>query len=288
MESDNTHDSMKSVFISTSSFVIFIAGLYYLLNFQLIYAVGFGVLLLIHELGHVFALNKMEGTIKGVYFFPFVGAIVTSDKKLKTENEYAYVKYMGPLVGTLGVLATLFIFFLLDDQRFLHLVFVGAILNLINMVPITFLDGYGVLRGSIKNVEWLGFLIVVIIGAFIFHQYIFTLLLLVIFTLFSEVPNKEGTGFQVHEVVLTSIFILAMIILSWADKDNLVLNIPLVALSVYVFVAYIRTTKFNPQKVPVILKLTPLTSREKVLWPVRWVALSLFLIVTAVYSAPPM
>src|SRR3989344_5889474 len=131
---------MKSFLISIASFAIFVMGLYFLADFGLFFAVGFGVLLLIHELGHVFALNKLEGTIKGVYFFPFVGAIVASNKKLNTENAYAYFKYLGPLAGTLGVLATLLIFFFLKDPRFLNLVFAGAILNLINMIPLTLLD----------------------------------------------------------------------------------------------------------------------------------------------------
>lgn len=279
---------MKSVFISTSSFAIFIAGLYYLANFQLIYAVGFGVLLLIHELGHVFALNKMEGTIKGVYFFPFVGAIVANDKKLKTENEYAYVKYLGPLVGTLGVLATLFIFFLLDDPRFLHLVFAGAILNLINMIPITFLDGYGVLRGSIKNVEWLGFLIVVILGIFIFHQYILTLFLLVIFTLFSDSPTKEATGYKLHEVILVSVFILAMIILAVTSSEFLIWNVPLIVLSVYMFGAYIKETCFDDQKKQgdqlSTTQLLPLTKKEKILWVTKWTLLTLVLFAIALFS----
>ena len=133
---------MKTFLISLSSFAIFIIGLYFLAGLELFYAVGFGILLLVHELGHVFALNKMEGTIRGVYFFPFIGAIVVSDKKLKTEDEHAYFKYLGPLVGTFGVLITLGLFLFLEDQRFLNMVFTGSILNLINMITVTLLDGY--------------------------------------------------------------------------------------------------------------------------------------------------
>lgn len=274
--------------ISIASFAVFVFGLYFLANFELFYAIGFGILLLVHEFGHVFALNKMEGTIKGVYFFPFVGAIVASDKKLKTENEYAYFKYLGPLAGTLGVLVTLLIFFSLKDPRFLNLVFAGAILNLINMIPLTLLDGYGILRGSIKYVEWVGFLILIIVGVFIFHEYILTLFFLIIFTLFTDSPTEKASGFKLYEVILASVFILTMIILTIIDRESLVWNIPLVVLSIYMFGAYIKSTCFDNKKEKKdqqnTQQLLSLTKKEKLLWVTGWSLLTLVLFVVAFYS----
>jgi len=274
--------------ISIASFAIFVICLYFLADFELFFAVGFGFLLLIHELGHVFALNKLEGTIKGVYFFPFVGAIVASDKKLNTENEYAYFKYLGPLAGTLGVLATLLIFFFLKDPRFLNLVFVGAILNLINMTPLILLDGYGILRGSIKYVEWIGFLILLIVGVFIFHEYIFTLFFLIIFTLFTDSPTKKATGFKLYEAILASVFLLTMIVLTIVDKESLVWNIPLVVLSIYMFGAYIKSTCFDNKKKQNnqqnTQQLLPLTKKEKLLWVASWSLLVMVLFVVTFYS----
>ena len=276
---------MKGFLISIASFVIFVMGLYFLADLELFFAVGFGILLLIHELGHVFALNKLEGTIRGVYFFPFVGAFVTNDKKLNTENEHAHFKYLGPFTGTLGVLVTLLIFFFLKDQRFLNLVFAGAILNLINMIPITLLDGYGVLRGAIKLVKWVGFLMLIIVGVFIFHEYIFTLFFLLIFTLFSDLPTEKATGFKLHVVILASIFMLIMIILTIIDKEYLVWNMPLVLLSIYIFGVYIKSTCFDNEKEqddqP---QLLPLTKKEKLLWVTRWLLLTVILLVVAFYS----
>lgn len=280
--------NMKSLLISNVSFAIFVIGLYFLADFELFYAIGFGVLLLIHELGHVFALNKLEGTTKDVYFFPFVGAIVASNKKLNTENEYAYFKYLGPLAGTVGVLITLLIFFFLKDPRFLNLVFAGVILNLINMVPLTLLDGYGILRGSIKHIEWVGFLILIVLGFFVFQEYILTLFFLLIFTLFSDSPTKEATGFKIHEVILSSIFILVMITLTIVNKESLVWNVPLVIFSIYSFGVYIKSTCFDNKKKQNdqqnTLQLLPLTKKEKILWITKWLLLVLVLLVVAFYS----
>jgi len=279
---------MKNISISISSFVIFVVGLYFLAGIELFYAIGFGILLLIHEFGHVFALNKMEGTIKGVYFFPFVGAIVASDKKLRTENEHAYFKYLGPFAGTLAVLITLGLFLFLKDQRFLNLVFVGSILNLINMIPVTLLDGYGILRGSIKYIEWVGFLILIVFGFFVFQEYILTLFFLIIFTLFSDSPTKEATGFKIHEVILAIIFILVMITLTIAEKESLVWNVPLVILSFYLFGAYIKSTCFDNEKAKVYKqsesRLVPLTKKEKISWITRYTLLLIVLSVLVFYS----
>ncbi len=280
---------MKNLLISISSFVVFVAGLYFLANIQLFYAVGFGILLLVHELGHVFALNKIKVEIKGVYFLPFVGAVTAGNKEIKTENEYAYLKYFGPFVGTLGVLLTLALFLFLKDERFLNLVFFGSILNLVNMVPITLLDGHGILRGSIKYIEWIGFLILVILGFFVFHKYVFTLFFLIIFTLFSDSPTKKATGFKVHEVILVSVFILAMIILTINIEGDWVWNIPLIALSMYLFGVYIKSTCFDDKKKQIdkkgITSITPLTKKEKVLWITKYTLLVLVLFATAFYSS---
>ena len=276
---------MKNVSISIASFAIFI-GLYFLAGLELFYAVGFGILLLVHELGHVFALNKVEGTIRGVYFFPFVGAIVASDKKLKTENEHAYFKYLGPLAGTFGVLITLGLFLFLKDEKFLNLVFAGSILNLINMIPVTLLDGYGILRGSIKYVEWIGFLILIIFGFFVFQEYILTLFFLIIFTLFSDSPTKEATGFKIYEVVLASIFMLAMVILTIADRESLVWNVPLVVLSVYLLGIYIKSTCFDKKNTQQNdLKLTPLTKKGKIVWITKYTLLAFVLFALVFYSS---
>lgn len=269
---------------SVTSFAIFVIGLYFLADIELFLAVGFGVLLLIHELGHVCALKKLGRATNGVYFLPFIGAFVTTKEELSIENEYAYLKYLGPLMGTLGVLIAFLLFFFLNDQRFISLVFVGAILNLINMIPITFLDGHGMLRGVVKHVKWAGFLIAIIAGFFIFHEYMITLFLLVIFLLFVDESTEKATGYQLHEVILAGIFISAMIFLTITQGELLVWNIPLTALSVFLFGAYIKQTRFDKKEERAESEILPLTKKEKVSWGTRWLLLTTILLAIAFYA----
>ncbi len=272
------------VLVSIFSFSIFIAGLYYLGDFGFFISAGFGLLLLVHELGHVLALKRLGMTTRGVYFLPFVGALVSTKQEFESDNDYAYFKYLGPFTGTLGALSALILFFIFKNQEFLYLVFAGSILNLINLTPITFLDGHGILRGVIKHAEWVGFLITIVAGFIVFKEYILTLFLLVIFTLFSDSPTKEATGYKRHEVILASIFILAMIFFTITRKDSMMWNIPLILLSFYLFGVYIRATCFDKQQEQKMHKRPPLTKDQRVLWGGRWLSLTVILTAAAFYA----
>ena len=136
--------------------------------------------------------------------------------------------------------------------------------------------------------EWIGFLILIIVGVFIFHEYILTLFFLIIFTLFTDSPTEKATGFKLHEVILASVFVLTMIVLTITDSESLVWNIPLVVFSIYMFGAYIKSTCFDNKKKQNdqqnTLQLLPLTKKEKLLWITKWSLLTLVLFVVAFYS----
>ncbi len=284
MQKLSSYRKIITHFFSITSFAIFIAGLYFLADTGLFLAIGFGILLLIHELGHVLALKRLGMATRGVYFLPFVGAFVPAKEQFTTDNDYAYFKYLGLLTGTLGVLIALLLFFFFKDQRLLYLVFAGAILNLVNLTPITFLDGHGMLRGVIKRAEWIGFLIAIIAGFFVFQEYMLTLLFLVIFILFSDSPTEEATGYQHHEVILASAFILAMIFLTIKQGEPFVWNISYIVLSIYLFGAYIKATCFNNKQEQTSSKKLPLTKKQRLLWGSRWLSLATILLVTAFYA----
>lgn len=288
MNNFGKYRSLKSFSVSIGSFFAFMAGLYYLADFSLFFSVGFSILLLVHELGHVVALWRIGGAISGIYFFPFVGAVVKHQNEFGNENQYAYVKYAGPLFGMFGVLIVLVAFFITGDERFLNLVYVGAVLNLVNMLPITLLDGYGVLRGSIKYVEWIGCLILIVGGLFIFHLYVPTLFFLLIAILFSESPTSEFTGWRWSEVILAIFLLIIMIVLTILEPDMLIWNTALVMVSIYLIGEYVESTCCSTEEEQrnrwATLQLPALTRQEKKRWIVRWVVLVAVLSGLAFYS----
>jgi|GEM_PF-1674590 len=278
MESSNQKQSLKILtqyFISCASFALFAWVLIYFLNLELFTAVGFSVLLLVHELGHVVALKQLNKKVEGMYFLPFMGAVVTTKDEFKSLNEYAYFKYLGPLLGTLGVLMVLVLYYVTGDTRLLGLVYVGSIVNGVNMIPVTLLDGYGILKGVSKHFKWLGLSILIVVGFFILKEYTLTLFFLLIFTLFSE-DDVEATGYKIHEITLAVIFILGMILVLAIDYNTNVTNIVYILLSLYIVGVYLKSTLWKDEKVIVkkTTALKTLTYKEKFTWILRWFLLS--------------
>ena len=71
------------------------------------YAVGFVVLIFIHEMGHYIAARRRGLDVGAPTFIPFVGAwIQLKDLPHDAETE-AYVGMGGPLVGSIGALGCL-------------------------------------------------------------------------------------------------------------------------------------------------------------------------------------
>ncbi|MFS2034415.1 site-2 protease family protein [Polaromonas sp. CT11-55] len=113
----------------------------YALLFGWRYAVGFVLLLFVHEMGHYIAARQRGLNVGAPTFIPFVGAWVElKDMPHDAETE-AYVGLGGPLLGTIGALAC---YFLARDQNsnlLLAIAYSGFFLNLFNLIPLSPFDG---------------------------------------------------------------------------------------------------------------------------------------------------
>jgi len=105
------------------------------------FAVGFVLLLLIHEMGHVFQLRREGIKASAPMFIPFLGAAVAMKQMPKDAAAEARVGLAGPILGTLGCLLPLGLFALTGNELFKALAFVGFFLNLFNLLPVLPLDG---------------------------------------------------------------------------------------------------------------------------------------------------
>jgi len=105
------------------------------------YAVGFVLLIFVHEMGHYIAARQRGLDVGAPTFIPFVGAWINmKDLPHDVETE-AYVGLAGPLVGSLGALACYFAAREWNSSLLLALSYAGFFLNLINLVPLSPLDG---------------------------------------------------------------------------------------------------------------------------------------------------
>jgi Zn-dependent protease len=105
------------------------------------FGVGFVLLLLVHEMGHVFQLRREGIKASAPMFIPFMGALVAMKELPKDAAAEARVGLAGPVLGALGCLVPLALFALTGEELFKALAFVGFFLNLFNLLPVLPLDG---------------------------------------------------------------------------------------------------------------------------------------------------
>jgi Zn-dependent protease len=127
--------------ILTTSGTMLVSVAAYALIWGWSFAIGFVLLLLVHELGHVLQLRR-EGIKAGPpMFIPFLGALVAMKELPKDAAAEARVGLAGPVLGSLAALVPLGLYAVSGDELFKALAFVGFFLNLFNLLPVLPLDG---------------------------------------------------------------------------------------------------------------------------------------------------
>ncbi|MCW2973549.1 MAG: peptidase [Thermoleophilia bacterium] len=129
------------------------------------FAVGFVVLLLVHELGHAVQLKREGIASSAPMFIPFLGAFIAMRELPKDAAMEARVGIAGPILGSLGALAVHGAAIALDSDLLLAVAFTGYFLNLFNLVPVSPLDG-GRIAAALSPKLWLAGL-VALLGLFL-------------------------------------------------------------------------------------------------------------------------
>ena len=104
------------------------------------------LLILAHELGHYIEAKRAGLDPQLPVFIPFLGAYVALRNMRFDPWVNARVSLAGPVYGGLAALGCLAAAVTLDSDLLRALAYAGFLLNLINLVPIAFLDGGHVLR----------------------------------------------------------------------------------------------------------------------------------------------
>ncbi|WP_445151789.1 site-2 protease family protein [Baekduia sp. Peel2402] len=106
------------------------------------FGVGFVLLLLVHEYGHVIQLRR-EGVkdASAPIFIPFLGALIWSKSLGGDAAAEARVGLAGPILGSIGAGVCVVVYALTGNEFWQALAFTGFFLNLFNLLPVGFLDG---------------------------------------------------------------------------------------------------------------------------------------------------
>jgi Zn-dependent protease len=105
------------------------------------FAIGFVVLLFVHEMGHVIQLRREGLKATAPMFIPFLGAVVMAKSLGENALAEARVGLAGPVLGTIGAGVCLAIAEAVNSDLLRALAYIGFFLNLINLIPLVPFDG---------------------------------------------------------------------------------------------------------------------------------------------------
>jgi Zn-dependent protease len=163
------------LFTTSASMLVSIVA--YQLIFGWAFAVGFVLLLLLHEMGHVIQLRREGVEASAPLFIPFLGALIWSKSLGKDAAAEARVGLAGPVLGSLATLVPLGIWLATGEDLWRALAYIGFFLNLLNLLPVLPLDGGRAMAALSPWVWFAGFAGLVVL-TFFFPNPILILVLL--------------------------------------------------------------------------------------------------------------
>jgi Zn-dependent protease len=151
----------------------------YSLWFGWTFALGFVILLFVHEMGHVIQLRREGIPASAPMFIPFMGAVVSMRAMPDDALAEARVGLAGPVLGTLGSAVCLGIGEAANSDFFRALAYIGFFLNLFNLLPVVPLDGGRAMAAMAPFMWFVGF------GALVVLELLYPNPILLIIAVFS-------------------------------------------------------------------------------------------------------
>jgi len=145
---------------TAGSMVVSVAA--YSLIFGWTFAIGFVLLLLVHEMGHVIQLRREGIQASAPMFIPFLGAVVAAKSLGEDAAAEARVGLAGPVLGSLGAALLIPVWLATGNELWQALAFTGFFLNLFNLLPVIPLDGG---RAMAAMAPWMWFVGLAAMGA---------------------------------------------------------------------------------------------------------------------------
>ena len=173
---------------------------FYAMSWGWTFALGFVLLLFIHECGHLLAAKYFGLKVGAPVFIPFMGAFIALKDQPRDAWMEAVVGIGGPLLGSIGALISFVIYLATGNLFFSALAYVGFWLNLFNLAPAGFLDGGRIVTAISR---WLWIVGLVVLGFLLLTRFNLMLLLVVVmaiprvYSLFRPKTDAEIEYFNV-------------------------------------------------------------------------------------------
>jgi Zn-dependent protease len=160
------------------------------------FAVGFVLLLLVHEMGHVIQLRREGIKASAPMFIPFLGAVISAKSLGKNALAEARVGLAGPVLGSLGAAACILIWHATGNDIWRALAFTGFFLNLFNLLPVVPLDGGRAMAAMAPWMWFLGFAAMIPLALIFPNPVILLILLFAGYETYKRWKSRKAGGAQ--------------------------------------------------------------------------------------------
>ena len=164
------------------------------------FALGFVILIFLHECGHLIVAKKFGLKVSAPMFIPFFGAFILLREAPRNAWMEACVGIGGPMFGSIAALLCHLAGIHLGAPLFIALAYMGYFLNLFNLAPVGMLDG-GRIVTALSPWLWLPGLALLAWLGFTHPNFVIWLVLFMslprIFSLFRKRTEEEQRYFEV-------------------------------------------------------------------------------------------
>lgn len=161
------------------------------------YGLGFVILLFVHESGHYITAKLLKLNVSLPIFIPFAGAFISMKEMPRDAVTEAKVGIGGPILGSIGALICMLLYYPLRHDYLLALAYTGFMLNLFNLIPVHPLDG-GRTVAAISPLLWIIGLPIAVVFIFKYSNPILVILLILgIFELIDRFRNHRKEYYKV-------------------------------------------------------------------------------------------
>ena len=117
---------------------LFSIGFFYILGGLM--AVGVLLMIALHELGHLYAAKRLGYPTGGFFLTPLGGLAIIKGRIINLTDRFV-ISLAGPVVGALLSTLALGVYCFWNNEFILKMGKIWALVNLMNLLPIFFLDG---------------------------------------------------------------------------------------------------------------------------------------------------
>ncbi len=150
------------------------------------FALGLILSIYVHEMGHIFALQRLGIQSSVPTFIPGLGALIRLKQYPASPSEDARVGLAGPVWGLIAALVCAAVYMITGWASWGAIAKVGAWINLFNLMPFVPLDGGRGFRALDRAQKWIAVGVIAVMWVISHEGLLVLILLIAVFNAFSK------------------------------------------------------------------------------------------------------